>query len=718
MKLEGHKVLRLALAAVAMSVAAAGAQAALIGERSLIWSLQYEQTLVALRAQSLTTTAASFERSFDSAVGQDLRGRASLATGEVGTRVDSVGGHSGQAMVVMFDTLSFALPGTDPVTVSYTAHYEGELFKRDLFSHAYAVHQVTIYDITGIGSWIESGSLAGLFDTYAPVAQARPVADTRFDDLVALGDVQQIDLSEEGSFQILPGHSYGIRIVSNSFASGGSRSDFYGTGTFRFTDLGGASFESGSGVFLSAVGGTVDEPHPLALLVAAVAALAMWRVRRWAAPGGVKSPRLVVPMLALSLAASVSAQTAAPDDVERLLDWAEASYSQHFPGHAQTLRDGPYRYRHYPQTGNYVGVAGVEVYVLGPVGGGPLLKVGELGEFRCRVQPEQCAAAHPSRVFARSGSVLLESDGRVVKLAGSVPVAGSEPIAGSAASRLPISGRKVVMSDAGGYVLAADGTVTMWGAGVDPAGRGVLVARMVWPESLIDIGEVGGLAGLTADGSVLVATAFEMSGGEYRVKGTLRLPLDRPVRQVGPRSHVIYRDGTVARVTVPLPFGRVTVEPITGTSDVRSLACGSARCLALRTDGRVLAWGRGPLGDGSGRLHDSGNVAVLVQGLGSVRDVAVMTLSKTGATSVALRDDGQLWIWGQRDDTEVEVTYPERHESLDAVSDLACGSHCVVRRADGSIWGWGLNQQNELGNFGPVVTFQRQPVQAQGLTLP
>jgi len=52
-----------------------------------------------------------------------------------------------------------------------------------------------------------------------------------------------------------------------------------------------------------------------------------------------------------------------------LMDWAERSYPQFFPG-TQTNRSlAPYVYRHYPATGNYVGVAGTAVYILGPVAG-------------------------------------------------------------------------------------------------------------------------------------------------------------------------------------------------------------------------------------------------------------------------------------------------------------------------------------------------------------
>lgn len=50
-------------------------------------------------------------------------------------------------------------------------------------------------------------------------------------------------------------------------------------------------------------------------------------------------------------------------DVDRVLDWAQARNPQHFPGHAGTTSGAGYLYRHYPQTGNYVGVKNGRVAV-------------------------------------------------------------------------------------------------------------------------------------------------------------------------------------------------------------------------------------------------------------------------------------------------------------------------------------------------------------------
>lgn len=81
--------------------------------------------------------------------------------------------------------------------------------------------------------------------------------------------------------------------------------------------------------------------------------------------------------------------------VTDLMDWAEAAFPAFFPGHQADQVDGPYVYRHYRDSGNYLGVAAGQVYVLGPVSAGSLLRVGTLADFAPRVygEPREVPAA-------------------------------------------------------------------------------------------------------------------------------------------------------------------------------------------------------------------------------------------------------------------------------------------------------------------------------------
>lgn len=85
-------------------------------------------------------------------------------------------------------------------------------------------------------------------------------------------------------------------------------------------------------------------------------------------------------VIAIPTSATLPALTATA-----LMDWAETAYPQYFPGHEIDRVQTPYAYRFYPSTGNYLGVAGDQVYVLGQVSGNVLLRIGALTDFSCQV---------------------------------------------------------------------------------------------------------------------------------------------------------------------------------------------------------------------------------------------------------------------------------------------------------------------------------------------
>lgn len=96
-------------------------------------------------------------------------------------------------------------------------------------------------------------------------------------------------------------------------------------------------------------------------------------------------------LLLLGMLAEVAAAPRVPD-ANSLMDWAETAFPQHFPGHETSSNQAPYIYRYYSHTGNYLGVAGSDVYVFGPVSAGELLRVGSLADFACSVYPDDCVA--------------------------------------------------------------------------------------------------------------------------------------------------------------------------------------------------------------------------------------------------------------------------------------------------------------------------------------
>jgi uncharacterized protein (DUF1800 family) len=79
-------------------------------------------------------------------------------------------------------------------------------------------------------------------------------------------------------------------------------------------------------------------------------------------------------------------------DATSLLDWAEAAFPLYFPGPQPNQVFDPYVFRYYSATGNYIGVVGSDVYVMGPVANNVLTFVGTLASLSCGAYPSSCAA--------------------------------------------------------------------------------------------------------------------------------------------------------------------------------------------------------------------------------------------------------------------------------------------------------------------------------------
>ncbi|MBC5764727.1 c-type cytochrome [Ramlibacter albus] len=97
------------------------------------------------------------------------------------------------------------------------------------------------------------------------------------------------------------------------------------------------------------------------------------------------APPPATPVTALRAAAQAQQALRTPTATE-LMDWAERQFPAFFAPSAQPNRTAdPFVYRVYPATGNAIGVAFGDVYVLGPVTGGQIIKVGSLAAFSCAV---------------------------------------------------------------------------------------------------------------------------------------------------------------------------------------------------------------------------------------------------------------------------------------------------------------------------------------------
>ena len=142
-------------------------------------------------------------------------------------------------------------------------------------------------------------------------------------------------------------------------------------------------------------------------------------------------------------------------------------------------------------------------------------------------------------------------------------------------------------------------------------------------------------------------------------------------------------------------------------SAIKAIAAGKHHSLALTNDGTVWMWG----GD-----KDVGQSTTPRRLPGLSHIVAI---SAGGWYSLALKDDGTVWAWGaianaqEGDNTMNEVIRkPVQIKGLTDVVGIAAGMwHSLALKKDGTVWAWGRNYCGALGD-GTEVS-RRAPVRAK-----
>ncbi len=142
---------------------------------------------------------------------------------------------------------------------------------------------------------------------------------------------------------------------------------------------------------------------------------------------------------------------------------------------------------------------------------------------------------------------------------------------------------------------------------------------------------------------------------------------------------------------------------VAGLSDIKAVAVGDGHELALKSDGTVWSWGQnevGERGDGTFIQHPNyganGNpVPGMVKGLANVTSISAGYLF-----SVALENNGTVWTWGWNmygelgdgipGNVEVNRTTPVRVVGLTNVTDISSGrDYTLALKDDGTVWTWG-----------------------------
>lgn len=271
-----------------------------------------------------------------------------------------------------------------------------------------------------------------------------------------------------------------------------------------------------------------------------------------------------------------------------------------------------------------------------------------------------------------------------------------------------------IIDISGGYYhtvgLKSDSTVWTWGAnGYGQLGDGTVAER----HTPVQVHGEGG--------SEFLDDIVSVAGGEFH---TLALKSDGTVWAWGWNHSGQLGDNTTTDSYTPLQVhGEGDVGYLT---EVKAIAAGENHSLALNADGTVWAWGsniNGQLGDG--RTYDR-YTPVQVHGeddLGVLTEILLIAAGQDH--SMALKSDGSVWAWGfnmngQLGDSTTISSYAPVHvhgeSGIGYLSDVmelsAGGSHSIAMSNDGNVWVWGANRWGQLGSSS--ITDKCYPIRVHG----
>lgn len=143
-----------------------------------------------------------------------------------------------------------------------------------------------------------------------------------------------------------------------------------------------------------------------------------------------------------------------------------------------------------------------------------------------------------------------------------------------------------------------------------------------------------------------------------------------------------------------------SVHQIAGLRSIKQISAGPNFCLARRADGTVWGWGHntdGQLGLG----YTSGTVDVPMQifGLTNIVDIAA-----GGCHALAVRSNGRVYAWGSNTDYQLgdgttDDSYTPTRLSIRDVDQVAAGElHSLFLDGDGLVWSCGDNSYGQLGD--------------------
>jgi len=281
-------------------------------------------------------------------------------------------------------------------------------------------------------------------------------------------------------------------------------------------------------------------------------------------------------------------------------------------------------------------------------------------------------------------------------------------------------------------VLKDDGTVWAWGSTFSNETAGYLGQNRTTPvqSDITDVKYISSGSGaiyaikndstlwawgrnceFNATGALLYGCLGIPDFKDYRTLVPMRVPIDN-VSTVLARDVVIVQksdgswwgwgDNTYYELLDGTSERRNQPEQLSIDENIAQLSSSfMGNVLALTGNGTVLTWGS----NSHGQAGDPGVPSPMthpyrVPGMSDVLSVG------SGLTfSVALKEDGTVWIWGgasqsyNRAHGTLESDKPIQVPGLSGIVSITVGAeHCFAIKKDGTIWAFGRDQNGELGD--------------------
>ena len=151
-------------------------------------------------------------------------------------------------------------------------------------------------------------------------------------------------------------------------------------------------------------------------------------------------------------------------------------------------------------------------------------------------------------------------------------------------------------------------------------------------------------------------------------------------------------------------------------SSILQISAGSSRTCALKSNGKVLCWGKGESGRlGNGATADKDHPVYVVDGEGSSNHLSgIIQISAGASHTCALNSDGEVLCWGTGgngrlgNDAEAPKDHPVYVVNGDGSSDRlngivqisSGGLHSCALNSGGAVLCWGGGTSGQLGNDG------------------